>query len=131
VDQRQNIETIRRFYGAGPADEDTARQPFFHPEAVWHVPGANHVSGPYRGIIEITETMSQRMGSFEEWRIEPQDVMANDDLVVATVMVSGSRKGTAVVTPGAHVFRFDDTGLIVEAWGFTVDQAALDRLLDS
>ena len=43
----RNLETIQRFYGAGPALDDSDRLAFFAPDAVWHVPGDNPVSGPY------------------------------------------------------------------------------------
>lgn len=122
----RNIETVRRFYGAGPADDDADRVSFFADSAVWHVPGANPVSGPYVGIDAITGTMPGRMGPLDRWEIELLDVMGNEDLVVATIRVSGLRRGVSIETPGAHVFRFDQSGRIVEAWGFTQDQARLD-----
>jgi hypothetical protein len=56
--------------------------------------------------------------------------MANDDLVVATVRITGRRYGRAIDTEGAHVFRIGSDGRIAEAWGFAVDQDALDALLD-
>ena len=48
----------------------------------------------------------------------------------ATVLVRAKRYGRSLETHGAHVFRLDADARIVEAWGFTVDQAALDALLD-
>ncbi len=130
MDEQRNMETVRRFYGAGPSDEDSAREAYFHADAVWHVPGTNQVSGAYRGIVAITQTIPNRMAPLDDWRIELHDVMANDDLVVATVGVRAARDGVSVVTTGAHVFRLDPSGLILEAWGFVKDQAALDGLLD-
>lgn len=131
MDQRRNIEIVRRFYEAGPSDDDSARHDFFTDDAVWHVPGSNHVSGPYRGIAAITGTMVERMRPLDEWAIEVRDVMANEDMVVATVGLTASRKGVRIATDGAHVFRMDDEGRITEAWGFVLDQAGLDRLLDA
>jgi ketosteroid isomerase-like protein len=122
-----NIETVRRFYRAGPADDDSSRTPMFARDAVWHVPGENPVSGPYRGVDAITGEMIGRMQPLDEWRIEMKHVMGNDDLVVGTVHLTGRRRGRTIDTDGAHVFRFDEEGRIVEAWGFTVEQAALDE----
>ncbi len=34
-------------------------------------------------------------------------------------------------SPGAHVFRFDDAGVITEAWGFVADQGRLDELFSA
>ena len=56
------------------------------------------------------------------------DLMGNDDLVVATVHLVGRRGQVRVESPGAHVFRFNDAGAIIEAWGFVADQAKLDEV---
>jgi ketosteroid isomerase-like protein len=122
----RNIEIVRRFYAAGPADDDRDRLTFFAPDAVWHVPGDNPVAGPYRGAATIATEMPRRMAPLDRWDIDVREVMGNDDLVVATVHVSGRRRGIAIETDGAHVFRLNDAGQVVEAWGFTEDQAGLD-----
>jgi hypothetical protein len=72
--EAENMATVRRFYAAGPSDTDDQRGVFFAPDAVWHVPGANLVSGPYHGIEAITVTMPARMQPLDEWRIEPRHV---------------------------------------------------------
>jgi ketosteroid isomerase-like protein len=125
-----NIATVRQFYGAGPAEDDTERVPFASPAIVWHVPGANRVSGTYRGADEVFRAMPASMQPLARWEIELVDVMANDDLVVATIRLRAERHGRALETTGAHVFRLDGEARIVEAWGFTADQPALDALLD-
>jgi ketosteroid isomerase-like protein len=127
-DVARNIATVRRFYGAGPADDDAERLPFFADDAVWHVPGENPVSGPYAGVQAITERMVERMAPLDRWEIEARDVMGNADLVVGTFTLRGLRRGVDIETTGAHVFRFDTDGRIAEAWGFTLDQARLDEL---
>jgi ketosteroid isomerase-like protein len=125
----ENIETVRRFYAAGPADDDADRTPLASPDIVWHVPGANRVSGEYRGAQDVFESMPAAMQPLDRWEIDVVNVMGNADLVVATVRVRGERYGRTLDSPGAHVFRLVD-GRILEAWGFVVDQATLDALLD-
>jgi ketosteroid isomerase-like protein len=125
-----HIDTVRAFYGAGPSAEDTARELFAARDIVWHVPGQNRISGPYAGIEAVFRDMPASMQPLDAWDITVRDVMGNDDLVVATIHVSGRRYGRSIETDGAHVFRFDVDGRIAEAWGFTVDQSALDELLD-
>jgi len=127
----ENIETVRRFYAAGPSDDDSERVDFFAPDALWHVPGDNPVSGPYHGIAAITGEMTTRMQPLDEWHIEPRHVMANGDLVMAICHLAGRRGDRIVNTHAGHVFRFDDRGRIVEAWGFTEDQERLDELFRS
>jgi hypothetical protein len=127
----ENIATVRRFYDAGPSDDDAERHPFADPAIVWHVPGANHVSGRYEGAAAVFEEMPAKMQPLDEWSIDVVDLMANDDLVFATVTLQGRRGDHAVACPGGHVFRLDAQARIVEAWGFVRDQGALDALLDS
>lgn len=123
----RNIETIGRFYRAGPADDDAARIPFFAPDAVWHVPGENPVSDPYHGPDAIRHEMSARMAPLDEWHIEADEVMGNDDLVVGVVRLRGRRRGRHIESTGAHVFQFDAQGRVVEAWGFVAAQSDLDE----
>jgi len=121
-----NIAVVRRFYEAGPPDDDRERHRFAAGNAVWHVPGDNPVSGSYRGHEAVFGDIATRMQPLDVWRIDVVDVMANADLVVATVHLVAERGDKRVETGGAHVFRFDIDGRIVEAWGFTADQAGLD-----
>jgi ketosteroid isomerase-like protein len=125
-----NIATVRRFYAAGPVDDDAGRPGFAAPDIVWHVPGANRVSGDYAGTDAVFRSIGEAMAPLDRWEIDVVDVMANRDLVVATIVVRGGRYGRSVDTRGAHVFRFDAEGRIAEAWGFTADQASLDAMLD-
>ncbi|GAB2836294.1 nuclear transport factor 2 family protein [Lentzea nigeriaca] len=124
----ENIATVRRFYTAGPADDDTLRHSFARPDVVWHVPGDNPVSGRYEGQAAVFEAIPKAMRPLDEWTIRVDDVMGNADLVVATFHVVARRGDTKVETSGAHVFRFDDSGLVAEAWGFAGDQSGLDAV---
>lgn len=130
MDTAANLATVRRFYSAGPADDDAERVPFASPAIIWHVPGANRVSGLYRGTDAVFLEMPQSMQPLDRWEIDVVDVMANDDLVVATVRIRGERYGRILDCSGAHVFRLDASARIVEAWGFIADQVAADALLD-
>jgi hypothetical protein len=41
----ENIAAVRRFYAAGPPEDDAKRHTFAAPDIVWHVPGQNPVAG--------------------------------------------------------------------------------------
>jgi ketosteroid isomerase-like protein len=126
---KENIDTVRRFYAAGPSDDDTERAPFLADDAVWNVPGRNVVSGRYEGVEAITNDISRRMSGLTEWRLEPIDVMANADLVMATGRLVAARGERRLESVGGHVFRFNAAGRIAEVWGFVRDQEELDALL--
>jgi ketosteroid isomerase-like protein len=129
--EAENIERVMRFYRAGPADRDEQREQFFAADAVWHVPGANQVSGDYKGVEQIAGEIGRRMQPLERWSLEPRHVMANRDMVVSILHIDGERRGHTLRGHGAHVFRFNEAGLIVEAWGFIEDQAAADAMFDA
>ena len=47
-------------------------------------------------------------------------------LVVATFHLKGERRGRQVDLRGAHIMRLNEQGQVVEGWGFTDNQDALD-----
>jgi ketosteroid isomerase-like protein len=117
----RNIETVRRMY----AGDDTERANISR-SIVWHVPGHNPVSGDYRGFQEYTELMPSRMAPLDRWDFTLHDVMVNGDYVMTTFSLVGERRGVRVNLRGGHLMRLDAEGKIVEGWGFTNDQDALD-----
>jgi ketosteroid isomerase-like protein len=127
----ERIALVRRFYAAGPADDDSARSEFAEPDIVWHVPGENPVSGRYQGFQEVFNEIGRRMQPLDVWTVDVTQVMANEDLVVGVVEVAARRGSHHIVSRGAHVFRFSDRGLIAEVWGFLENQAGLDDLLSA
>ena len=119
-DQR-NIAAVQRMYRG--ESEETAT---IASDIVWHVPGHNPVSGDYHGYEEYTKLMPSRMAPLTRWEFEVDDVMVNGQYVVATIRVKGERKGQRVDLRGAHIMRLNERGQVVEGWGFTHDQDALD-----
>ena len=117
----RNLEVARGLY-RGDNDE----RAYIAPSIVWHVPGHNPVSGDYRGFQAYTESMTARMAPLRRWDFTLEDVMVNGDYVMTTWRLLGERKGHTVELRGGHLLRLDD-GKIVEGWGFTSDQDALDR----
>ena len=114
----RTIDAVRRFYQAERAAAA--------PDIVWHVPGHNPVSGVYRGEHEYFDVLPERMAPIDEWNIELQDALVNEDLVVTTICVRGERMGRKVQLQGHHVIRVNEAGLVAEGWGFTSHQDTLD-----
>ena len=123
-----NMASVRRFYAAGPPDDDRERAEFAVPDVIWHVPGENPVAGTYQGYDAVFSQIAERMQPLDVLQLDVVDVMANLDTVVATVRLVAARGEASVATTGAHVFRFGADGRIVEVWGFVADQAGLDRV---
>ena len=123
---KRNIEIVKKMYAGDEAERASIAQ-----NIVWHVPGHNPVSGDYHGFAEYTELMSSRMAPLTSWDFEVHDVMVNGNYVVATVSLRGERKGKNVALRGAHIMRVNEQGQVVEGWGFTSDQDALDEFFSA
>jgi ketosteroid isomerase-like protein len=123
---KRNIETARRMYTG-----DEAERANIAPDITWHVPGRNPVSGDYHGFEEYTRLMPSRMAPLTRWDFKVEDVMVNGNYVVVTIHLEGERKGKRVDLRGAHIMRMDNGGKVVEGWGFTSDQDALDDFFSS
>jgi ketosteroid isomerase-like protein len=123
---RRNIDMVRRMY-----EGELAEGGVISPDIIWHVPGHNPVSGTYEGIDAYANQMTGRMAPLTQWDFELERVMPNGDMVVATFRVQGERKGRTVDLQGVHVMRLDGDGQVVEGWGFTDDQDALDEFFSA
>lgn len=124
-DQR-NIETVRQMYRGENAENTTIAA-----DIVWHVPGHNPVSGDYHGYEAYTKLMPSRMAPLSQWDFQVEDVMVNGSYVVATFRLQGERRGRRVDLRGAHIMRLNERAQVVEGWGFSHDQDALDEFFSA
>ena len=96
------------------------------------LPGNNPVSGDYHGPDAITNDIGKGMQPLDSWSIEPRHVMANGNYVVAVRSHHVRTSWHRIDMHGAHVFRFNAEGLIVEAWRVhTMTRRAVDALLSA
>ena len=128
---RKTIERhVRHFYATVTQPE--SYRSVFSPDVLWHVPGDNPVAGPYRGEDYFT-LMPARMAPLDEWTFELTQVLTNerDRAALAMFHLIGRRRGVSIDTDGAHMLRLDEAGRVIEGWGFTADQATLDRFFSA
>ena len=123
---RRNLETARLMY----TGDETERASIAR-DIVWHVPGHNPVSGDYHGFDEYTRLMPSRMAPLSRWDFTLETVMVNGNYVMTTFRLKGERKGKAIDLYGGHLMRLTDDGKVVEGWGFTDDQEALDAFFSA
>ena len=124
-----NEEITRNGYAAFVKGDMDGVAALLAPEVVWHVLGANVLSGDYRGA----EQTLQFLGRLVEitggtLRLEIHDVLANDEHAVALVHVRAERAGRTYDANEAHVTHIRD-GRITEFWAVSTDQQAFDELL--
>jgi ketosteroid isomerase-like protein len=117
---RLNLEIARLLYSGDEAERVNIAQ-----DIVWHVPGHNQVSGNYHGYAEYTELMPSRMAPLSRWDFTLEKLMVNGNYVMTTFHLHGERNGKSVNLQGGHLLRLRD-GKVVEGWGFTDNQDALD-----
>ena len=119
-----NEDLIRSTYAAFAAGDLQAVGESLADDIVWHSLGHSRFSRDYTGREDVFGLFGTL---FEEtdgtFRIELNDVLANDQRAVALTTNRGERLGRTLVYDEAAVFRVAD-GKIAEAWLYVDDQAA-------
>jgi ketosteroid isomerase-like protein len=111
-----NEELVRRAFDAfAKGDVDTLRE-LTDPDAVWHNPGRNQLSGDHRGVDAIlrffAKTAELTGGTF---RADLHDVVVNDDHAVAIYVARAEREGRTFETRSVLVQHIRN-GKLVETW---------------
>lgn len=98
----------------------------FAPNAVWHVPGANAMTGDYRGMQEIgaflRRTAELTGGTYH---VELLWAVADDEHLVTLYRARGQREGRTLDIEQALFIRIED-GLWTDIRAQPLDQAAFD-----
>jgi len=98
----------------------------FAPDAVWHVPGANAMTGDYRGLAEIgrflRRTAEETNGTY---RVDLLWTVADDEHLVAVYRARGEREGRTLDIEQA-LFIAVENGLWRDIRAQPLDQAAFD-----
>jgi uncharacterized protein len=94
---------------------------------VWHQPGANQFSGEHKGRDAVFAMLGAMMetsrGTFAIDKVHT--LMANGDLVAATIHFGGRRDDTSMSMDGVDLLRVEG-GKITEMWLFSGDPATED-----
>ncbi|KJL21350.1 SnoaL-like domain protein [Microbacterium oxydans] len=132
------IDVVGQYGAAMAAGDMEALSATFHPDAVWHQPGANQLSGDHVGpdaiIAHLGRFMQLSGGTFV---LETDLATESGALVSATVRFRAQRQARddgdqhvldqhVLDQHGVDVFRVADDR-IVEVWLMSEDQDAEDR----
>ncbi|WP_288969943.1 nuclear transport factor 2 family protein [uncultured Microbacterium sp.] len=122
------IDVVGQYGAAMAAGDMEALAATFHPDAVWHQPGANQVSGDHVGPDAILAHLGRFMQlSGGTFALETESATESGSLVSATVRFRAQRAGHEDLDQhGVDVFRVAD-GRIAEVWLMSEDQEAEDR----
>ncbi len=122
-----NQQLIERAYAAFAVGDIPAVLQTMDEAILWHVPGRGPLSRDYRGHQEV-------LGFFQHFtelsggtfRIQIDDVLANDQRVVVLVTESAERKGRKWSSPQVHAWTIKN-GKAVVFWQYQGDQQTEDE----
>jgi ketosteroid isomerase-like protein len=122
-----NIDIARTYFQAVQTADMATLGELLDADIVWHQPGANQFSGEHRGRDAVFQMLGGMLeasrGTFAIDKIHT--LMANGDLVTATIRFSGRRDDVSMSMDGVDLLRIEN-GRITEMWLFSGDPAAED-----
>jgi uncharacterized protein len=92
----ENLEVVRRGYAAFRAGGPPAIADFLDDEIVWRTPDEVPEAGVYRGRETVVTYLQSLVEVFDELRVEPHDLVAVGDHVVAEVGYHARAGGSGV-----------------------------------
>ena len=122
------IDVVAKYGAAIAAGDMEALAATLAPNAVWHQPGSNQLSGDHIGpdaiIAHLGRFMELSSGSFA---LETETATESGALVTTTVHFTARHEGAQILDQhGVDVFRVQGDR-IAEIWLISEDQAAEDR----
>jgi hypothetical protein len=127
VSEHPHAAAARRGFESFVRGDVAALLGLFDPDAVWHVPGANAMTGDYRGREEIgaflRRTAELTGGTY---KVDLLWAVADDDHLVTVYRARGEREGRTLDIEQALLIRVEN-GRWTDIRALPLDQAAFDR----
>jgi uncharacterized protein len=122
-----NEDLIRSGYDAFGKGDMAALRGLFADDIRWHFPGRNQLAGDYSGIDEVLGWLGRNLElSGGTLRVEPHDILANDEHAVALVRVTARREGRTLDQNSVQLFHVSG-GKATEVWITPTDEYASDE----
>lgn len=122
-----NKELVENAYAAFARGDIQAVLRAFDENILWHVPGRGQLSRDYHGHQEVLGFFQHFMElSGGTFRIRVDDVLANDERVIALVTESAQRNGRQWSSPQVHAWTVRG-GKISVFWQYQGDQQTEDE----
>ena len=121
------VETVRRLYAAIAVRDFPTMEKCFTPDAIWHLPGRNAISGAHRGWAAIRDDFLARIGPLSggTLRVDLLDVTVGEQYVVAVQHATADYEGRRLDVTACQLIRVVG-GRIVEVRGHYSDMEAMD-----
>ncbi|MBX3034907.1 MAG: nuclear transport factor 2 family protein [Bdellovibrionaceae bacterium] len=124
-----NIQVVKTYFDSLAKGDLNTLGSLFADDVLWHQPGNGSLSGTHKGKQDVFSLFGKFMEASEgSFRINSVDsIMANGDLVSATLTFSAQKKsGANMSMSGVDVMRIEN-GKIKEVYLFSGDQKAEDQ----
>ena len=126
MSEHPNATAAREGFAAFVRGDVAALLALFSPDAVWHVPGANAMTGDYRGTGEIVPFLRRTAElTGGTYRVELLWAVAADEHLVAVYRARGEREGRTLDIEQALLVQLED-GLWADIRAQPLDAAAFD-----
>jgi len=122
-----NRQLIERAYAAFAVGDITTVLQTMDEKILWHIPGRGPLSRDYRGHQEVLgffQHFTEMSGG--TFRIQVDDVLANDQRVIVLVTESAERKGRTWSSLQVHAWTIEN-GKAVVFWQYQGDQQTEDE----
>jgi len=105
-----NVEALRRGYEALNRGELSEVRALLHPDLVWQEDLASPEAGAHPGSASFQRFLRSWLESFDDFRIEPEEIIEDGDRLIALVHQSGKGRtsGVGVEVRIAHVWTVED-----------------------
>lgn len=124
-----NVETLRRGYAALNRGDLSGVLEMIAPDIAWHSGPGTPEGGDGRGRESFRRFLQSWLESFEDFRVEPEEILERGEHLVAVVRQSGRGRasGIEVAIRIAHVWTVAGNQAI--GWrGYPNPEAALEAL---
>ncbi len=125
--ENPNVSLLRRAYMSFGAGDVPAALELFDDNIVFHIPGNNLLAGDHTGKAAVGSAFRRfKELSGGTFKLQPQQIFANDEYGTVLADTSASRNGKALNLQPVQVWRFEN-GKPVEIWLYPGDEKAFDQ----
>ncbi|MET0730526.1 MAG: nuclear transport factor 2 family protein [Solirubrobacterales bacterium] len=121
-----NVETLRRGYEALNTGDLSGVRSLLHPEIEWQEGDGAPEAGIHQGREGFESFLSKWLESFDDFRIEPQEIIEQGDRLIVVVQQSGTGRASGIEVEAqiAHVWTVAD-GMAVRWQSYSSREEAL------